>query len=146
MAAKAAPDGYTLYQNGFGLLLQGATKRVDFDVLKTFEPIARTTSQPYILLVHPSVPAKTIKELIAHSAAKPLTYAGSSGVGSTVHIGMERLADAVRFESEVRCVQGELARHPRVDGRRDQHGCHECDGRSRRDADRQSARRSRRWA
>jgi tripartite-type tricarboxylate transporter receptor subunit TctC len=90
MAAKAPPDGYTLYQNGFGLLMQGATKRVDFDILKAFEPIARTTSQPYILLVHPSVPAKTIKELIAMSAAKPLTYAGSSGVGSTVHVGMER--------------------------------------------------------
>jgi tripartite-type tricarboxylate transporter receptor subunit TctC len=91
IAAKAAPDGYTLYQNGFGILMQGATKRVDFDVLKTFEPVVRTTSQPYILLVNPSVPAKSIKELIALSATKPLTYAGSSGVGSTVHIGMERL-------------------------------------------------------
>jgi tripartite-type tricarboxylate transporter receptor subunit TctC len=90
IASKAAPDGYTLYQNGFGLLMQGATKRVDFDVLKAFEPVARTTSQPYILLAHPSLPAKSIKELIALSAQKPLTYAGSSGVGSTVHIGMER--------------------------------------------------------
>ncbi len=90
MAAKAAPDGYTLYQNGFGLLMQGVTKRVEFDVLKAFEPIARTTSQPYILLVHPSLPVKSIKELIAHSAAKPVTYAGSSGIGSTVHIGIER--------------------------------------------------------
>ncbi len=92
LAAKAAPDGYTLYQTGFGLLLQGATKRVEFDVLKTFEPVVRTTSQPYILLLHPTVPAKSVKELIAHSAAKPLTYAGSSGVGSTVHLGMERFA------------------------------------------------------
>jgi tripartite-type tricarboxylate transporter receptor subunit TctC len=92
VAAKAAPDGYTLYQTGFGLLLQGATKRVEFDVLKTFEPVVRTTSQPYILLVHPSVSAKSMKELIALSAAKPLTYAGSSGVGSTVHLGMERFA------------------------------------------------------
>ena len=92
IAAKAAPDGYTLYQNGFGLLLQGATKRVDFDPLKTFEPVVKTTSQPYILLVHPSLPAKSFKELVAYSQTKPLTYAGSSGVGSTVHIGMERLA------------------------------------------------------
>lgn len=92
LAAKAEPDGYTLYQNGFGLLLQGATKRVPFDVLKTFEPVVRTTSQPYILLVNASISAKSVKELIAHSAAKPLTYAGSSGVGSTVHLGMERLA------------------------------------------------------
>lgn len=92
LAANSAPDGYTLYQNGFGLLLQGAAKRVDFDVLKTFRPIVRTTSQPYILLVNPNIQARSIKELTAHSAAKPLTYAGSSGVGSTVHLGMERLA------------------------------------------------------
>ena len=92
LAARAAPDGYTLYQNGFGLLLQGATKRVDFDVLKTFEPVVRTTSQPYILLVTPNLPAKSVKELIALSAAKPLTYAGSAGIGNTVHLGMERLA------------------------------------------------------
>jgi tripartite-type tricarboxylate transporter receptor subunit TctC len=92
LAAKAAPDGYTLYQNGFSLLFQGATKRVEFDVLKAFEPIARLTSQPYILLAHPSLPAKTVKELIAHSASKPLTYSGSSGIGNTVHIGMERFA------------------------------------------------------
>jgi tripartite-type tricarboxylate transporter receptor subunit TctC len=92
LAAKAAPDGYTLYQNGFGLLLLGATKRVEFDVLKTFEPVVRTTSQPYILLVHPNLPARSVKELIALSAAKPLTYAGSAGIASTVHLGMERLA------------------------------------------------------
>lgn len=91
LVSKAEPDGYTLYQNGFGLLLLGATKRVPFDVSKTFEPVVRTTSQPYILLVNASIPAKSVKELIAHSAAKPLTYAGSSGVGSTVHLGMERL-------------------------------------------------------
>lgn len=92
LAARAAPDGYTLYQNGFGILLQGATKRVPFDVLKTFDPVVRTTMQPYILLVNPSLPAKSFKELVAHSATRPLTYAGSSGIGSTVHLGMERLA------------------------------------------------------
>jgi tripartite-type tricarboxylate transporter receptor subunit TctC len=92
MVAKAAPDGYTLYQSGFILLLQGATKRVEFDVLKAFEPTVRSTSQPYVLLVHPNVQASSIKELIALSASRPLTYAGSSGIGSMVHVGMERLA------------------------------------------------------
>jgi tripartite-type tricarboxylate transporter receptor subunit TctC len=92
IAAKAAPDGYTLFQNGFGLLMQGATKRVDFDIFKTFEPVVRTTSQPYILLVTSNIAAKSVKELIAVSAAKSLTYAGSSGTGSVVNIGMERLA------------------------------------------------------
>jgi tripartite-type tricarboxylate transporter receptor subunit TctC len=91
-AARATPDGYTLFQNGFGLLLQGAAKRVDFDVLTTFVPIVRTTEQPYILLVHPRVTANSIKEIVALSKAKTMTYAGSSGVGSTVHIGMSQLA------------------------------------------------------
>ncbi|MGH8639211.1 MAG: Bug family tripartite tricarboxylate transporter substrate binding protein [Burkholderiales bacterium] len=91
-ASRAEPDGYTLFQNGFGLLLQGAAKRVKFDVLKTFVPIVRTTQQPYILLVHPRVTANSIKEIVALSKAKTVTYAGSSGVGSTVHIGMSQLA------------------------------------------------------
>lgn len=93
LAAKAAPDGYTLYQTGSGVLLQRLTKRSDIDVLKTFEPIVFTTSQPYILLVNPNLPAKSVKDLIALSAVRPLTYAGSSGsIGGTVHLGMEQLA------------------------------------------------------
>ena len=91
-AAKAEPDGYTLYQNGFGILLQGATKRVPFDPLQAFVPVARKTQQPYIMVVHPSNPSKSVKELIELSKSKPLTYAGSSGIGSTVHLGMEKLA------------------------------------------------------
>ncbi len=91
MAAKSSPDGYTLLQSGDGLLLQTATRRVAFDILKTFDPVVSSTQQPYILLVNLGVPAKTFKELVALSAAKPLTYAGSSGVGGTVHLGMEKL-------------------------------------------------------
>lgn len=92
LAAKADPDGYTLYQNGFGLLMQGATKRAHFDVMKTFEPIVRLTSQPYILMVTDKVAAKNMKELVAESKTKTLTYAGSSGIGSAVHLGMERFS------------------------------------------------------
>lgn len=92
IAAKADPDGYTLYQNGFGLLMQGATKRTQFDVLKTFEPVARLSSQPYILMVTDKIAAKNMKELIAESKSRTLTYAGSSGIGSAVHLGMERFA------------------------------------------------------
>lgn len=88
---KSTPDGYTILQSGDGLLFQTATKRVPFDVLKEFEPIVATTQQPYILVAHPGVAATTIKELIALSAPKPLTYSGSSGVGGTVHLGMEKL-------------------------------------------------------
>ncbi len=89
--AKSNPDGYTILQSGDGLLLQTVTKRVSFDILKAFDPVVASTTQPYILLSHLSIPAKNIKELVALSAAKPLIYAGSSGVGGTVHLGMERL-------------------------------------------------------
>lgn len=91
LMAKSTPDGYTLLQSGDGLLFQSATKRVAFDILKTFDPVVASTQQPYILLANLSVPAKTVKELIVLSAGKPLTYAGSAGVGGTVHLGMEKL-------------------------------------------------------
>ena len=91
LMAKSTPDGYTLLQSGDGLLFQSATKRVAFDILKTFDPVVASTQQPYILLANLSVPAKTVKELIVLLAGKPLTYAGSAGVGGTVHLGMEKL-------------------------------------------------------
>ncbi len=92
IAARADPDGYTLYQISDTLLMQGASKRVEFDVLKAFQPVARLTEQPYILVVHPRVKATSLQELIALSKQKQLTYSGSSGIGSAVHIGMSRLA------------------------------------------------------
>jgi tripartite-type tricarboxylate transporter receptor subunit TctC len=61
-------------------------------VLKTFVPVVRLTSQPYILLVQNNMPVKSIKDVIALSQPKPLTYAGSAGIGSTVHLGMERFS------------------------------------------------------
>ncbi len=92
LAAKAAPDGYTIFQYGDGMILLGATKRVPFDVLKAFDPVVGLSTQPYIILVHHNVAAKSIKELVALSATKPWTYGGGGGVGATVHLGMERLA------------------------------------------------------
>ena len=91
IAARATPDGYTILQYGDAMYLMGALKRVPFDVMKTFEPVAALSTQPYVLLAHPSLPAKSVKELIALSSSKPLTYGGGGGIGSTVHVGMERL-------------------------------------------------------
>ena len=91
LAARATPDGYTILQYGDAMYLMGALKRVPFDVLKTFEPVAALSTQPYVMLVNASLPAKSIKELIALSATKPLTCAGGGGIGSTVHVGLERL-------------------------------------------------------
>ena len=91
LLAKSAPDGYTFLQSGDGLLLQSATKRVSFEIMKVFDPVVSLTQQPYILMVNFSVPAKSVKELIALSASKPLPFAGSTGVGGTVYLGMVKL-------------------------------------------------------
>lgn len=92
LVAKATPDGYTFFSQGSSLLIQGATKRVSFHPLKAFDPVVPTSVQPYILLAHPNLPVKSIKELIAHSANHRVTYAGSSGIGSMPHIGMSRFS------------------------------------------------------
>jgi tripartite-type tricarboxylate transporter receptor subunit TctC len=92
LVAKSAPDGYTMLSLGESLMLLGVQKRLSFDVLKGFDPVVATTAQPYILLMHPSMPFKSIKEMVAYSATQKLTYSGSTGIGSTVHLGMERLA------------------------------------------------------
>jgi tripartite-type tricarboxylate transporter receptor subunit TctC len=89
-AARASPDGYTLISGGENLMLLNALKRVPFDVFKTFDPVTPTSAQPYVLLVNPSMPFKSIKELVAYSATRRVTYSGSSGVGAAVHLGMER--------------------------------------------------------
>lgn len=92
LVARSAPDGYTLLSQGDTLMLQGAMKRVPFDVLKTFDPIVAMSTQPYILIVNLNLPVKSIEELVAYSATQTVTYSGSAGVGSTVHLGMEWLA------------------------------------------------------
>lgn len=91
LGAQAPADGYTILSATDTLILVGALKRVNFDVRKAFEPIVVMTTQPYILVVEPGLPVKSIKDLIALSKTKTLTY-GSSGVGAMVHIGMERFA------------------------------------------------------
>jgi tripartite-type tricarboxylate transporter receptor subunit TctC len=92
LLSRAAPDGYTILQYGDGMVLMAAQQRMPIDVMKAFEPVVALSAQPYVLIGHVSLPARTIKEVIALSATKPLTYAGGGGVGATVHVGMERLA------------------------------------------------------
>src|SRR5688572_32306588 len=67
IAARATPDGYTILQYGDAMYLMGALKRVPFDVQKTFEPVAALSTQPYVLLAHPSLPAKSVKEKIGRA-------------------------------------------------------------------------------
>jgi tripartite-type tricarboxylate transporter receptor subunit TctC len=91
LVAHAAPDGYTLLASTDTLLLVGAMKRVSYDVRKAFEPVVQMTAQWYVLVVNPSLPIKSVVDLIAYAKARPdaLNYA-SQGVGTTGHLSMER--------------------------------------------------------
>ena len=92
IAAKAAPDGYTLVTGNNATF--GANpalyKRLGFDPLKDFTPVILVATQPNILVVHPSLPVKTTKDLIALAKSRPgqLNYAGS-GVGTAAHLSAE---------------------------------------------------------
>jgi tripartite-type tricarboxylate transporter receptor subunit TctC len=91
LVAQAQPDGYTLLGASDSLMLNGVLKRAPYDVRKAFIPIVQLTTQPYMLVVHPSLPVNSVKALVALARSKPgaLTY-GSQGMGTNGHIGWER--------------------------------------------------------
>jgi tripartite-type tricarboxylate transporter receptor subunit TctC len=90
-AASQPPDGYTLYFAGASLLISSNLyKNLSYDPVKSFAPVSMVANSPYFLAVHPSVPAASLKELIALAKAKPgtVTYA-SAGNGSGSHLAGE---------------------------------------------------------
>jgi tripartite-type tricarboxylate transporter receptor subunit TctC len=89
--ARAAPDGYTLLMGISTLAINPAMyKKVPYDALKDFAPISQVVSLPNVLVTHPSLPVKSVKELVAFARARPgqLNYA-SAGVGTNPHLSME---------------------------------------------------------
>lgn len=93
LAAKAAPDGYTVLMAPSAIAM-GATlySHITYDVVKDFAPISQLASTPYFIVLHPSVPANDVRQLIALAKAHPgqLTYA-SAGAGSASHLAGELL-------------------------------------------------------
>ncbi|MEO8441223.1 MAG: tripartite tricarboxylate transporter substrate binding protein [Betaproteobacteria bacterium] len=92
IAAKSPPDGYTIMfgQTGPNSINPGLYARLPYDALKDFAPITMTTRYPYALVVHPSLPVQSIKQLIALAKAHPnqLTFA-SAGNGAANHLAAE---------------------------------------------------------
>jgi len=90
--AKSAPDGYTLLLGNIASLAinVGIYPKMAYDPLKDFTPVIRTVDVNYVLVVHPSLPVKTVAELVAYAKANPgkLSY-GSAGSGSLPHLGTE---------------------------------------------------------
>ncbi|HSN42122.1 MAG TPA: tripartite tricarboxylate transporter substrate binding protein [Burkholderiales bacterium] len=122
LVAKAPPDGYTLLINTLPLVTnQFLMVRVPYDPIRDFEPISMVTSSPSLVTVHPSMPVRSIKQLIALARSKPgqLNYS-AAGVGTNPHIAGELfnlLAGvnilAVQFKgggpADVAAISGEVA-------------------------------------
>jgi tripartite-type tricarboxylate transporter receptor subunit TctC len=100
LVAKSAPDGYTLLMadTTFGIV-PALYARLPFDVQKDFIAVMHVISVPNCLVVHPSVPARSLKELIALAKSRPgqLTF-GSGGVGTPLHMGGEQLKLAAKID------------------------------------------------
>jgi tripartite-type tricarboxylate transporter receptor subunit TctC len=91
LAARSAPDGHTLVINTLPLVTnQFLMSRVPYDPVRDFAPISHVTSSPSLVTVHPSLPVRSVKELIALAKARPgqLNYS-AAGVGTNPHIAGE---------------------------------------------------------
>jgi tripartite-type tricarboxylate transporter receptor subunit TctC len=85
--AGAAPDGHTLMMLSATTVMYPLLYESRFDIVRDFAPVSQVTAQGYVLVVHPSLPAKSVAELVKHVRANPgkLNYA-SSGIGSPIHM------------------------------------------------------------
>ena len=94
VVAKSAPDGYTMLIGNTGPMTVNPVLRQDlgYDPRRDFAPVTWLTSSQMVLVVHPSLPVRSVKELVALARANPgaLNY-GSAGVGNLTHLGMELL-------------------------------------------------------
>lgn len=91
IVARAAPDGYTLLMGISTLAINPAIyRKVPYDALRDLAPISQAVSLPNVIVSHPTLPAKNVKELIAFAKSRPgqITFA-SAGVGTSPHLSME---------------------------------------------------------
>lgn len=93
LVAKAPPDGYTLLTTSSGISITPSIMKLAYDPRKDLLPVSLAVVSPGVMVVHPSVPVKNVKELIAFAKARPNeVFYSSSGQGSGQHLAMEMLA------------------------------------------------------
>lgn len=122
-AAKQAPDGYTLLVSTSGAMsVGGSLMRLPYDPVADFQPLTMMMYMPNLLVVHPTVPVKTLDDLISYGRHNPgrLRY-GHPGVGTTPHLSAELLKDmtglqmeAIPYKSSAQMASDLLAGHYEV--------------------------------
>jgi len=121
IVARAAPDGYMMLMANSTIAIPSLSAKLPFDVRKDFIPLSLVAIGPSVLVVHPSLPVKDLKGLIALAKARPgeLSY-GSGGIGNVTHLAMEMLISSTGMKmvhipykggapSVVGLVSGEVA-------------------------------------
>jgi tripartite-type tricarboxylate transporter receptor subunit TctC len=99
LTAKAAPDGHTLFMANTTVATPSLFAKLPYDVTRDLAPVSLVAIGPSVLVVHPSIPARNVKELIALARSRPkaLIY-GSGGVGNITHLEMELLASMAKLD------------------------------------------------
>lgn len=99
MTAKSVPDGYTIMIMSGSFSATSATHQPAFDPINNIVPVAEVGFTPFVLSVHPSLPSKTTKELLALARSKPgqMVYA-SSGIGGLTHLATELMASMAKIK------------------------------------------------
>jgi len=106
--AKAAADGYTLLIAPAGLAINPSMyAKLPYDTLRDLAPITQLADAPSVLTVHPSVPATSVKQLIALAKARPgLLTGGTAGIGSAPHLSLELFKSMAKIDVEFAHYKG----------------------------------------
>jgi tripartite-type tricarboxylate transporter receptor subunit TctC len=97
--AKAPPDGYTLLMANATLAMPGLFKNMPFDAAKDLDPVSLIAVGPSVLVAHPSMPIKRLKDMVSLAKARPKQiFFGSGGVGNITHLEMELLNAVTRIQ------------------------------------------------
>ena len=97
--SRATPDGYTLMVGYVGTHgTNPAVRKVPYDAINGFTPIAMVGGTPNVLVVHPSIPVKNLKELVEYAKKNQMSY-GSAGQGTLTHLAMEQFKQAADFDA-----------------------------------------------
>ncbi len=99
IAVKSPPDGYTLLLISASYTVNPSVYKLSFDPINDITPVIQISGGPYVVAVHPSVPANTLAEFVALVKKQPEKYAyGSSGNGSIMHVASEYFLDAAKIK------------------------------------------------